>query len=628
MKIKIHNKKSLYVFSLIVLALFVIMVCRLFAMQVVKADEYTTLSEKNTIRIISIPASRGDIFDREMAELAVSKPVFAVALASSEIKDREKLSQDLAAALKDPEITADSIEKTLKEHYRRYEPVVIKRYAYEEGLTMISKLEEMRDLLPGVVILEEPMRYYPQGETAGHLLGTVGMISSDELSDLSEYGYTITDWIGKSGVEKTMERFTVADKEIGLRGKNGMNQVEVNANHRTVRTLSTQEPQAGNSLVLTLDLDLQKVMEQSLADTVIELQRTYPKCRAAAAVMLDVKTGGILAMASYPTINPNDFSQGLTSAQAKYYFDEALRPTFNRVIAGAYPPGSTFKIATATAILDSGIIDPYATVTCNSSMWKKPRAKCPKAHGTVDLEKALAVSCNAYFQEMGKRIGIEQLAATAQGLGFGQTTGIELPGEVAGVLPNPAWKAERFSGKEGTWKTYDTYYMSMGQGYNNYTVLQLANAVATIANGGNRMQLHLVDQILDNLGTQLYQYQPTILNTMDISSDKLQIVRDAMLAVTQQGGTSYGLFADFPIQVGAKTGTAQTGLPGDDKGKDYHGVFVSFAPFDDPQVAFACLIEYGYHGGSSGGVVCKEVYKEYFGLNEQPVPDDLPDAPE
>jgi penicillin-binding protein 2 len=628
MKIRLSGKKGLYVVTFIILALFVIMICRLFAMQIVSADEYTTLSDRNTIRIISIPASRGDILDRDMAELAVTKPVFAVAVASSEVEDREKLSVDLAAALADAEITAESIEQTLAENYSRYEPIVIKRYEYEEGLAMISKLEEMRDLLPGVVIQEEPLRYYPQGYTAGHVLGTVGMISSEELDGLSEYGYGNTDWIGKSGLEKTMERFEVGSREIGLRGQDGMQQVEVNAKHRIVRTLSTQEPEKGNTLVLTLDLELQQAMEKALEDTVKDLHKTYPKCQAASAVLIDVKTGGILAMASYPPMDPNDFADGLTTDQAKYYYDEDLRPTFNRVISGSYPPGSTFKTVTAAAVLDSGTVNPNDTVNCYASNWVYPMAKCTKEHGAVDLEEALAVSCNTYFQVIGKRIGIEQLVATAEKLGFGQKTGVELTGEVAGNLPNPNWKSENFSGSEGKWKTYDTYYMSMGQGYNSDTVIQLANAIATIANGGNRMQLHLVDKILNSEGDQLYQVEPTVLNTLDIEDSKLQILRDGMLAVTQSGGTSYSLFADFPIKVAAKTGTAQTGLAGDDKTKDFHGVFVSFAPYDDPKVAFACLIEYGYHGGSSGGVVCKEVYKEYFGLNAQPEPDDLPEAPE
>ncbi|MGI6360953.1 MAG: penicillin-binding protein 2 [Bacillota bacterium] len=623
------KNKTLKMFTIIIMVLFLILTVRLFTMQVVKAEEYNTLSAQNTIRVISIPASRGDIYDCEMTEMAVSKPVFAVALASSEIKDREVLAENLAALLNDPEITAESIVTTLKEHYRRYEPVVIKRYPYEEGLEMISKLEELRDLLPGVVIQEEPMRYYPLETVAGHVLGTVGMISETELENLSQEGYNITDWIGKSGLEKGMERFTVEDKEIGLRGQNGMQQVEVNANHRIVRTLSNKEPVAGNSLVLTLDSKVQEAMEKSLQETVNNLSKNNPKCQGASAVLIDVKTGGIIAMASYPSMDPNEFASGLSQSRAKYYYDETLRPTFNRAISGAYPPGSTFKIVTAAAILESGVIDPNAYITCNASAWAVlDKAKCPYEHGAVNLQKALAVSCNNYFQEMAAKIGIDQLYETAKAMGFGAVTGLELPSETAGILPNPEWKAQRFKGDEGKWRLYDTHFMAMGQGYNNNTVLQLAAAVGTIANDGDRMQAHLVDQVLSPDGDVLYQAEPVIVDALNISDQNLQILRDAMYSVTQPSGTSYQLFANFPVKVGAKTGTAQTGIAGDDKNRDYHGAFVAFAPYDAPEVAFACLVEYGYHGGSSGGVVCKDVFTEYFGLNKEPESTELPVAPE
>jgi len=615
------------ILGILVVAIFTLLTSRLFYMQVVNDEEYATLSEQNRIRILSVAARRGNIYDANMEELATSKAVFAISLASAEIKDKEAVANKLAVVLNDPEITSDSIVEILGTHYRQYEPVVIKRIPYEEGLPLITRIEEMREELPGVLITEEPMRYYPQGTLAGQVIGTVGIISKDEQEELEQYDYLLTDWIGKSGLEKTMENFTYNKKLIGLRGTKGMEQVEVNSRHRAVRTISSQEPVSGNDMALTIQANVQKVMEDSLSNVITRLQKKYPKCQAGSAVLINVKTGGIIAMASYPSMDPNDFANGLSSDKAVYYWDEDLKPTLNRAISAVYPPGSTFKMVTALAALASGTIDTSFTVNCPSD-WKSPMARCPHVHGAVSLYKALAQSCNIYFQVVGYKTGVDNLYEIGSQLGLGQKTGVQLNGEVSGLLPNEKWKNDNFTGWENTWRNYDTFYMSMGQGYNSFTTLQLANYVSTIANGGSRMRPYLLDKIFSKEGAIVYQAEPEVINTVNASAQNFADVRKAMLAVSQPGGTAYSLFANFPIQVGAKTGTAQTGLVGDDKNKDYHGIFVAFAPYDDPQVAFACVVEYGHAGNSSGGVVCHDVFEEYFGLNVEPLPDDLPEAME
>lgn len=616
-------KKQNLLVKLVVLGFIFALLCfllgmRLFYMQVLDDEQYSLLSAQNRIRILSLPARRGNIYDANMTEMAVSKPVFAISLASADIPDREALAEKLAALLHDEEITAKKIQDTLAQHYRRYEPVVIKRLPYDEGLPLITRLEEMRDELPGILITEEPMRYYPQGSLAGHILGTVGRINSTEYENLrDDYNYLVTDWIGKNGVEKSMERFTIDGLEIGLRGKNGMKQVEVNAKHRPVRDISTQEPRSGDSYVLTIDGKLQNTLEQSLADMIADIQKTRPKAKAGAAVMINVKTGAILAMASYPPLDPNDFANGLSQDKAEYYYDEAVSPLLNRCIAATYPPGSTFKPMTAVAALACGAITPKTTVNC-SRIAKVPRANCTGSHGAVNLQRGIAVSCNTYFQEIGYRAGIENLDKTGSELGLGQQSGIDLPGESAGVLPSPEWKAKRFpdeSNWEHIWRPYDTFYMSMGQGYNMLTPLQMANYIAAIANGGKRMRPHVVDKILSPEGELIWQFQPEVMANVEISEENLAAVCKAM-RTTVTSGTAGALFRGFPIEVAAKTGTAQTGLPGDDKNKDYHGVFVAFAPFNDPEVAFAGIIEYGYHGSTSSGYVCRAVFDEYFGMNE------------
>ncbi|WP_242965345.1 penicillin-binding protein 2 [Dehalobacterium formicoaceticum] len=626
-----ENVKKLNIFFGVIVVIFIVLGLRLFQLQVVQADAYAHLSDKNKFRITSIAARRGNIYDRNKEVLATSKPVFTISLTGGEIEEKESVAALMAEILQDPEITQESILQSLEDQSRRYEPVVIKRLPYDEGIQMVSRIEEKREDLPGVVIREEPMRYYPQGELAGHIIGTVGLINQEELETLEEYNYGRNDWIGKTGLEKTFERFEQGNKEIGLRGKHGADQVEVNAKHQPVSTWSHKDPIPGNSLMLTIDAKLQSVMETSIEETLLRLQKQRPKAKAGAGVLIDVKTGAILAMASAPYLNPNDFANGLSPDKVSYYWDEKLKPTFNRAIAGTYPPGSTFKPMTGLAALASGKISPLDTVYCGPSNWAKPRARCTGTHGNVNLYRAMAVSCNTYFQEMGQRIGIDQLHKTGQELGLGQLTGIELPGEATGLLPSKEWKEASFTGWESTWRIYDTYFMSMGQGYNLYTPLQLANYVATIANGGTRMKPYLVDKIISSDGeTVLTEFQPTVAGKVDATDQMIDEIKKAMRAVTEPGGTAYSLFKDFPSSIGvaAKTGTAQTGLPGDDNSKDYHGVFVAFAPYDDPEVAFAGLMEYGYHGGSSAGLVAKAVFEEYFKLKRQPIPDTLPSSME
>jgi penicillin-binding protein 2 len=307
-------------------------------------------------------------------------------------------------------------------------------------------------------------------------------------------------------------------------------------------------------------------------------------------------------------MNPNDFAHGLTKPKDEYYWNAKTMPTLNRAISATYPPGSTFKMVTALALLEAGISS-NAKVICTPSACVKPRARCTGIHGAVNLQQALSVSCNTYFQEMGRRVGIDSINDIAAQLGFGSLTNIELTGEAKGILPGIAWKKENLTGWEQDWHTYDTFYTAMGQGYNSYTTLQLANYAAAIATG-KRMQPYIVEQIISVYGEKLYQAKPILLNELAISPKNLNLVQKGMLGVTSPGGTAYSIFAGLDIKVGAKTGTAQTGLA--DDANDFHGVFVSFAPYDNPEIAFAAIIEYGYRGGTSGGLLFRAIAEEYF----------------
>ncbi|MHB1420785.1 MAG: penicillin-binding protein 2 [Bacillota bacterium] len=666
-------QRKLTIYFWVVFAVFLIMAGRLFYVQVVNAAEFQAQSEDNMTRRIAIPARRGDILDRRGEVLATSKPAFSVAVIEPDFIKAGNPVNKLAEILGDPEITPEVIKEKLSSQLHRYEPVVIKRLpAGDDAMRVITRLEERRQELPGVVIIEEPVRYYPNGSMAGHLLGYVGSINERELDQYQEYNYAIDDKIGKSGIEKIMEVFDLNGVDIGLKGQKGWQQVEVNAKNARVGEKPLIPPTPGNSVELTIDAKLQQVMEKTMDEVIVDLKKSNPKAGAGAAVAIDVRTGAILAMASKPDFYPSDFVDGLKPDRAAYYSDPKLQPYTNRAIQGTYAPGSTFKPITAMAALDSGAIDTSMTIICNGKYWMPGGAKCWSVHGVVNLLKAIAVSCNTYFQNAGYLAGIDRIAEVGREFGLGQKTGaFGLLGEQTGTLPSKEWKkqtksvqvnqtydrrrtsleekySQALSGAtsekqkeqllkakqsesnqleaqykidynfETNWQNFDTFYTSMGQGYSQYTVLQLANYLATLANGGQRWRPYLIQKVLSQDGKVLETFKPQLAEKVKVKPETMAIVRQGMLAVTQPGGTAGYMFADFPasIQVGAKTGTAQTGLKGDNPDKDYYGVFIAFAPYDNPQIAFAGVMEYAQHGGNSAGKVAKAVLQEYFGLNK------------
>ncbi|WP_192868204.1 penicillin-binding protein 2 [Calderihabitans maritimus] len=665
-------ERKLTVYLILIILMFIFLVARLFFLQVVQAQEFEMQSRENRIRSLRIPARRGDILDRNGQVLATSKPVFSVSISSSlRGEEQEEVIRRLVEILNDPKITVETVKAKVKEHRPRYEPVEIKRIPWgTEAWEVITRIEERRAELPGVIIEAAPMRYYPNGSLAGHILGFIGQINEQELETYREYNYELNDKIGKTGLEKVFELWKDEPRIIGLRGRKGFRQVEVNVRDQIVRELpGAIAPVPGDSLILTLDIDLQRVLEDAMDEVIADIKEENPKAGAGAAVVLDVRTGAILAMASKPEMNPNDFVDGSYQEKKSYYNDPKLRPAFNRVVQGTYPPGSTFKPITAMAALEAGL-DPSFTVNCTGRYWRPPYIKCWKPHGIVNLYQAIAVSCNTYFQEAGYRTGIDKIVQVAQEFGLGSKTGVQgILGEEAGILPSPQWKEEvvartiqqRFQERrkkleevytqklmqattyeerdrileeqeqrmrqlnleyqiqlnwEKKWHPYDTFNTAIGQGANSYTVIQLANYVATLANGGNRWRPYLVHQIVSPEGKVIKTFEPELLGQVSVSPETMAHVRRGMRAVTEPGGTAYFLFKDFPpeLAVAAKTGTAQTGRSGDDPKKDFHGLFIAFAPADAPEIAFAGIIEYGGNGSSSAGKVARAVFAEYFGL--------------
>lgn len=673
---KLRLESRLQVFQAFIVFVFLVLAARLFFLQVVNAQEFARQSAQNSIRMIPIEAKRGDILDAQGRVLATSQPVYTVTFSPIPNTDADSVVRRLAELLRDPEITPDAIWEKVKNNPYRYEPAVIKRLPPgPEAMAVVTRLEERRLELPGVNISVEPQRFYPNGSIAGHILGFVGQITQEELAQRQDSGYRLNDKIGKSGIERYLEYEKEGDVELGLKGKDGAEQVEVNAFNRKIRDLLTIPPAPGDTVELTIDLELQKTLEESMDKVISEVKKQNPKAGAGAAVVLDVKTGAILAMASKPDIDPNDFVNGGYAKKQAYYNDERLKPLFNRAVQGTYPPGSTFKPITALAALLSGAVHPEDSIYCSGRYWKPGGLDCWQSHGRVNLERAMAVSCNTYFQWAGEMAGINLIDSVAAQFGLGSSTGaVGILGEAKGILPSPAWKKEvnaailerwlerrqadiekKYASLmaqaspaererllkqkeqelrqlkatyemtfnfETTWQPFDTYNTAIGQGANSYSVLQLANYIATLANGGTRYRPFLVKKVISADGQVKKEFQPEVVQKVDIPPQIIEQVRRAMLNVTQSPeGTASFLFYDFPpsIKVAAKTGTAQTGLAGDDKTKDFYGLFVAFAPFDDPQIAFAGVIEYARHGGDSAGKVARDVFAKYFGLNQRSI---------
>ena len=665
-KSKIVLKHTLNTYFGIVVVIFAVIFLRLAWLQLIQTEIYQTKAVSNSMRWIPVEASRGEILANDGQVLVSNRPVFNISLNYLGLKDQDmdNVIQNLVVILNDPEITAESIKALIKGQNRLYEPIVIKRDA---SMEVVTAIEERRREMPGVSVDAHPQRSYPYGNLAGHLLGYVHSIK-EELEQPGYEDYGMNDLVGKTGIEKMYEQY--------LNGEKGYRQVEVTSLNRPVREVREIAPIPGHKLVLTLDLELQQVMEKSFDEVMTDVQKKYPRAKAGAAVVLDVKTGKVLAMVSRPSLNPDDFNgRSLNQEQADYYFRNSPTALNNRAIQGSYVPGSTFKPIVGMAALSIAHISPLEEVLCTGQYWNPPRIKCTGVHGRVNYYEAISKSCNVYFQEMARRAGIEAIGKVGLEFGLGDRTGIDLPFESVGLLPHVGWQEAEYASRreninkkfdtkvealnneyqgkitavatdeekkqlekelknkkatlesqrrievefQTTWHDFDTYNTGIGQGYNQYTVIQMANYVATIANDGQRYKPYVVEKILDTEGNFVQEFFSELAMSTSLAPEAIEETQKAMTMTSAPGGTAYSLFRKFPeqIKVAAKTGTAQPGRAGYDKNKDYDGLFIAFAPADDPQIAFAGVMEFGHSGSGSVGYVCKAVFEEYFGLNKQ-----------
>jgi penicillin-binding protein 2 len=637
-----YLENKMRVFLIVVSAVFLILVGRLAYMQLVQNDKFSTLARENRIRLITITAPRGEVFDRNGIKLVGNQPVYTVSLVKN--KDTGEVVQRLAGILG---IDSQEIDQKIAQQKRLYEPVKI---ATMVPLEVVTRIEEQRLELPGVVIDIEPLREYPNGNLLAHVMGYVRQINEEQLAENKDKGYKLGDNYGQTGLENTYEQY--------LRGQDGGRQVEVDSMARPVRDLGIKEPVPGSNLVLTIDQRVQKVAEESLVRASQQaVKEGFGEAKAGAAVALDVRSGAVLAMASYPTYDPVKLSGVLSQKDYNEIFNSPFKPILNRALL-PYAPGSTFKMIVAMAALEAGKINVKDTISDPGYFflgrtfydWK------PDGHGRVDLLRAIKVSCDTYFYQLGLKVGIDDINKMARQFGLGEKTGIELPGEEEGVVPSRDAKVEQrlyYLSNEDTvkakeivkryndllskavdenqrkslqqkqydelleidwelaWHDYDTIISSIGQGDNRYNPLELASYIATIANGGTRYKPYLVQQVVDINGKVLQENKPVELGHVNVSPQTLAIIRQGMLEVTlPPDGTAYGFFVGFP-QVGAKTGTAEVA------GHSPHALFVAFAPYDNPEIAIASVLEFAGHGGTIAGPVAEDMIAAYFGL---PIP--------
>lgn len=504
-----------------------------------------------------------------------------------------------------PSYAAGNARAILDQRYRmdikqfsRYNPFIL---IEDVSMDLIAKIKERHAVFQGVNVETSSKRVY-ETDYAAQLLGRTGVIYKEDWSEGENYkaqGYSMNDIVGKNGVEYAFEKY--------LRGKSGSRLVDTDVSGEVTGTMEAVAPQPGNNVVLTLDIELQKVTEQSLAEHISKISTA----RGAAAVVLDVHSGEVLAAANYPT-----FSQRTFNETYKTDFEDPLKPHTNRAFQGVYPPGSTFKPMVAIAGLEEGVIRPDTLMTCNHyyTRFQSRTFTCLGWHGQEDLTKAIQKSCNIYFYETGFLLGGAKLEQWAHKFGFGEKTGIEL-GEASGSASGPENRAKMLEAVPtyNKWMPGDVVQSAIGQGDNTMTPLQLANYAAIIANGGIRYQPTILKNVKSyDYSRTIIDPDPTVALDLELDPDNLKIVQKAMQAVAEEGGTAARTFANYPIPIAAKTGTAQHAATKDLEynGED-HAVFVGYAPADDPQIAIAIVGECAGHG-SEMAPIARDIFDAYF----------------
>ncbi len=596
-------KQRLFNLMICVLAAFVILFVRLIYLQVIMGEELRRLSLNNSIRLQSIEPPRGVVYDRNGKVLVDNRPSFDVSII---LKDAEPLEQTLEKLSSYIQIPAADLISTITRTKGRssYKPIVLKQ---DIGRNALAALEVHKYDLPGVAVKVNLRRNYINKQYGAHLIGYLSEINQEELKSGSYPGCRSGDLIGKFGAEKTYENY--------LRGQRGGRQVEVNVNGQVVRVLQTVSATPGNSVYITIDQDTQRKAEELLEGV------------TGAVVAMEVNSGDILALASSPSFDQNAFVGGISRENWASLISNPFRPMSNRAIQGEYPPGSTYKIITALAGLQEGVIDTETIFHCPGfykfgnrvyRCWKKG------GHGRVDIFKAVAESCDVFFYQVGQHLGVDRLAWYAKACGLGSPTGIQLDHEASGLIPTAAWKQQRTG---IPWQEGETLSVAIGQGFNLATPLQMASLIAAVANGGKRYKPIILDGIKSIDGSIVYRQTPQLIGKLPISEATLNIVKEGLWqAVNGEKGTARRVRMSH-IQISGKTGTSQVVSRKEDEQDSEedtaahlkaHAWFVAYAPSDAPRIAVSVVVEHGEHGSGAAAPIAKEIIKTYLKNHTSP----------
>lgn len=584
-------QQRLNLFRIPVLLIFMILAARLWQLQIIQGSEYGLKAERNRIRTIQLVAPRGTIMDRNRIPLVENRPSFDILLYRESMKNQADTQRFVTEKLG---MAPQDLETRLRRSKNTglYHPIVLKEDA---GIADISIIEGHRRDHPEIQLGPEPRRQYRYGKLAAHLLGYVGEISERELESNQFPGATSGSLVGQSGVERTYNQILI--------GEDGARQVLVDSLGREKYLLNEINSTIGGELQLTLDLELQLIAEKALEDKV------------GAIVAIDPRNGEILVMASSPSFNPNDFSTRISNSNWAQLMDHPDRPMQNRSIQNSYSPGSIFKLIMADAGLEEGLLEDDPAVTCRgvaSYYGRKFHCAKKEGHGTLHLEDAIAKSCNIFFYDLGRRLGISKIAQHASALGLGKRTGIDLPGERAGLMPSPEWKMEA---RRTKWYAGETISVSIGQGAVSVTPLQMIRAVSAIAMGGLLTTPHVVLRAEGLTGSDLKW--PTL--RIPIGEENARRIRAGMWASVNNHGTGHS--AEVPGQnICGKTGTVQ--VIGNERNKQLedkiedHSWFAGFGNRDNPEIAVVVFLEHGGFGGVAAAPIAKQIFSAYFGRHE------------
>lgn len=670
------EKRRIFILKLVVILMMCAVTARLFSLQIIHGEAYRAMSVQKVTTTTIEKAPRGDILDRYGRPLITNRTGYSLKMQKTGLKSPEfnemmlKLlnileecgftyedslpitfapyefnfndenedgsTEDEKAAwfAKRKKITDEMTAAQIIEYYKENVYNIDEKYSEEEArkiigirydqdinglsatnpftlaedvdMNVVTKIKERGSEFSGVYISTEYFRTYEYDTLAAHILGGIGKLNKEEYDVLKDKGYGYNDVVGKRGIEKIEEEY--------LKGTDGKKNVMKDINEDADVTLEDIPAIPGNYVTLTIDADLQKTAESSLQKRINEISAKGTGADAGAVVVLDVSNGDVLACANYPTYNPETFNKDYSEL-----VNNSAKPIWNRAISGTYTPGSTLKPLIAIAALESGAVTAEEQLECNGiyDYYEDYKPKCwiwssqHRTHGKLNVTGAIENSCNCYFYEVGRRCGIEKMNEYAKKYGLGECTGIELSEEAKGAMSSPEYK-EKTAGEYGDTKWYagDVIQTAIGQSYSFFTPIQLANYIAAIANNGTLYKTHTVKSIRSSVdGAIVKETQPEILNTIDVSEKTLEAVKKGMLGVVDEGSAS-AIFKDYPVGIAGKTGTAQVG-----KNKSDNALFVAYAPYDNPQIAVAVVIEKG-EKGYNAAYVAKDIFDEYFDLNK------------